>query len=379
MASSFEKTDFDGSMNLSDQDKLGVIPNDLSRLSPLFASSDVVVKRGLLFKNLFETVFSQQSDNLMQNKIPKIIHHIWIGGNLPDNFKFCIESCRRHHPDWEHRLWTDADLKKYNWRFKDVLLSKKINPGKKSDILRLEILHKYGGVYLDTDFYCCKSLAKLHEKVDFYCCIVDEYFSINNAIIGCTAGNKLIEQCLEMLQPNEDNSSVGVLLNTGPYFFTEQVVKYLNNNINANIVVLPRSYFHAMPASHRFDFWNGSKNLTFIKQFEKTESLAIHLWATSWQENSKSKNSTIYNVLKRHNILFTNSLKPHELICSRRISDGATPLIAAVQGNLVQVVDLLGRNGADFKLKDFSDHDALYYAKQQNNLELIKLIDAYTN
>lgn len=369
---------FDNSMNILKGQHIKSVPAELSTLSPLFTNVHVINKRACIFKHAYESFFTKKSSAVVQTKIPKIIHHIWLGSKLPDNFKFCLKSCKKHHPDWEHRLWTDVDLKKYDWRFKDILLSKNVNPGKKSDILRLEILFKYGGVYLDTDFFCCKPLDKLHEKVDFYACIIDQSFTLANGVIGCTANNKLIGQCLDKLRPNNNNNPNDIMLSTGPYFLTEQVIKYIDDYSATNIVLLPINYFFPMPSSYRFNFWNGTINLNFVKQFEKSETLAIHLWATSWQNKSNSKQNILYNILKKHDLLFIDSHDIEKLIQARRLTDQATPLIIAAQANLLQVVDLLGRNGADFNVKDKYGHTALYYAKTKKQLKLIKLIEAYS-
>ena len=38
----------------------------------------------------------------------------------------------------------------------------------KSDIARYEIIYRYGGVYIDTDFECLRPLDFLHYIYDFY-------------------------------------------------------------------------------------------------------------------------------------------------------------------------------------------------------------------
>ena len=43
--------------------------------------------------------------------IPCVFHQIWVGADaLPDEFRALQETWTRHHPDWELRLWTDANL-----------------------------------------------------------------------------------------------------------------------------------------------------------------------------------------------------------------------------------------------------------------------------
>lgn len=84
--------------------------------------------------------------------IPRIIHVIWVGDELkrPDDH---IATWRANHPDWQFRLWGNTHLDGVNWRAK-----RQINIFRKSghwegvaDLMRYEILHEHGGVYVDAD------------------------------------------------------------------------------------------------------------------------------------------------------------------------------------------------------------------------------------
>ncbi len=41
--------------------------------------------------------------------IPKVIHIIWIGGDIPQRNRDCIVTFPRLNPDWEVNLWIDAN------------------------------------------------------------------------------------------------------------------------------------------------------------------------------------------------------------------------------------------------------------------------------
>jgi mannosyltransferase OCH1-like enzyme len=61
-----------------------------------------------------------------------------------------------------------------------------LNPGLRSDALRLEILHRYGGVYLDIDMFCVQKLTPLMAKVGNGIAIGfsnTDVFEVNNAVI----------------------------------------------------------------------------------------------------------------------------------------------------------------------------------------------------
>lgn len=81
----------------------------------------------------------------------KKLHYVWLGGNpLPANVKDCINSWKRHCPDWEIIQWSEAnfDIKKFRW-VNEAIRAKKYAFA--ADFIRLYVLNLYGGGYLDTD------------------------------------------------------------------------------------------------------------------------------------------------------------------------------------------------------------------------------------
>ena len=87
----------------------------------------------------------------MEQKIPKIIHYCWFGGNpLPDAAKKCIETWKKYCPDYEIVEWNES-----NFDVNCCDYVKEAYEAKKwafvSDVARLLIVYKLGGVYLDTD------------------------------------------------------------------------------------------------------------------------------------------------------------------------------------------------------------------------------------
>ncbi len=114
------------------------------------------------FRELYNKNCSLMSNPHKDPIIPKIIHQIWVGPNKPPAiFEKSQESIRRLHPDWEYKLWTDEDVASFGLHNQD-LYDQCDNYGEKADIFRYEILHRYGGMYLDVDFICLKPLDVLH-------------------------------------------------------------------------------------------------------------------------------------------------------------------------------------------------------------------------
>ena len=100
--------------------------------------------------------------------IPKIIHFCWFGGNpKPEVIEKCIASWKKFCPDWEIKEWNES-----NYDVTAHPYVKEAYEAKKwafvSDVARLEIIYKEGGVYLDTDVEILSNLAGICNCDAFY-------------------------------------------------------------------------------------------------------------------------------------------------------------------------------------------------------------------
>ena len=100
--------------------------------------------------------------------IPKIIHYIWLGGKMPDEMKNNIEEWKKLCPDYEIKEWNTSNYDiSYNSYIRDAYKKKKW--AFVSDVMRLDIIYKYGGIYLDTDIKMIKSPDELLYQKCFGC------------------------------------------------------------------------------------------------------------------------------------------------------------------------------------------------------------------
>jgi len=154
-----------------------------------------------------------------ENKIPKIIHQVWLGSEYPKKFEILNQYWKNINPDWEFKIWTDDDVETFG--LKNIDLFKKVkNFGTKSDIFRYEILHRYGGIYIDTDFYCVKSFNDLL-FLDFFAGTGHQYnLEVFNGLIGCKPENKIIKNIIDVLGKKKiDESNYDSIISfSGPVF-----------------------------------------------------------------------------------------------------------------------------------------------------------------
>ena len=89
--------------------------------------------------------------------IPKIIHQLWIGPK-PAPTKF-MDTWKEKNPVFEYIRWSEEELVKRNMVIEcknRVDEMEEING--KADIIRWEILYKYGGVFVDADSICIEPI-----------------------------------------------------------------------------------------------------------------------------------------------------------------------------------------------------------------------------
>ncbi len=101
------------------------------------------------------------------NVVPAILHHILIGNINLNNRPTWItarQACLQWHPNYEYKLWNDSSaekliLEEYPWFLQTW--KNYPYPIQRADSLRYLILYRYGGIFLDMDLHCRRSLGPL--------------------------------------------------------------------------------------------------------------------------------------------------------------------------------------------------------------------------
>jgi len=100
----------------------------------------------------------------MAESIPKIIHQIWIGPK-PCPY-LLIHSWKIKNPDFQHILWTEQELENQGIQFEAQeridMISEYCG---KTDIMRLELLYRFGGIFIDADSICIEPIGPLFDEI----------------------------------------------------------------------------------------------------------------------------------------------------------------------------------------------------------------------
>ena len=342
---------------------------------PLVNNAKMIIERAYLFKQQYE--FARSNKNQPLNKIPKIIHQIWIGNKpIPQVLNFCIKSVKKCHPDWTYMLWDNNSIKNLSLMYSDLIQDNNIDIGKRADILRFELLRIYGGVYLDIDTFCHKSMNDLIENYSYFCGITSEMYCTGVSPQGAAPNHPIIAKYLDELNiPRVKTPGNCVLQATGSIYLTEKITDYLKSLkfSDENILIAPRTYFHAFPGLFRESFWDGALQIDALAKFERKETYQSHIWATTWYTDRNLIESKLRTLLKQNNLISTGDIK--ELINKYQPSNQMTPAIIAAKNNSHILLDYLCRFGADLELKDLSGKTALDYARQFHNIRCIDIIN----
>lgn len=143
--------------------------------------------------------------------IPRILHHVWLGPKpIPDWQQQCIELMRRTNPTWEHRLWRDDDVEPLlTGRLREIYqdAERRVPESSwwqfRSNIVRMLIVHRYGGVYADCDMQGMKPLDRLL-NVEAFTSPQAPGEGISNSIIGSAPSGRFLTAVVDNLADEAD-------------------------------------------------------------------------------------------------------------------------------------------------------------------------------
>jgi mannosyltransferase OCH1-like enzyme len=270
---SFHYVDFDISMKL---------PQHTDKLTPGWGAPIMKV-----FKFMYELNNAKKVAYDPQLRIPRIIHQIWLGSPLPEQYHAWQATWKQYHPDWEYHLWTDADIEPLR-ALGDFFIGdtyayyqQATNYGERSDILKILLIHYYGGLYVDTDFECLRSCEILHHYYDMYIGIQPldvAYVQLGYALFAAYPRHPFIKKVIDTLHTTRHYPEI--VRKTGPLMITECFAQHAPS-MSHRLVALPASYFY--PRGY-------SDPIEPRSQWVQPESFAVHHWAGSWLDPKANVN-----------------------------------------------------------------------------------------
>ncbi|KAB0793990.1 hypothetical protein PPYR_13610 [Photinus pyralis] len=170
-----------------------------------------------------------------------------------------------------------------------------------SNIARLVLLLKFGGIYLDLDFVIIRPFDDLASNF----AVAESVSAVNNAVLRSSltgSGQAFIRTCLEELQAHFSGNAWG---KNGPAVVTKVLKKMCNVNMIqemyqkncSGFIVYPSDYFYPIYYKNwKFYFESGhEKDLYYVLE----QSHGIHLW-NKFSKNARSDSEeSIYRVIAK--------------------------------------------------------------------------------
>jgi len=181
--------------------------------------------------------------------VPPLIHFIWIGSNMSQDYLDNIVTWAGNNRHYQVFLWvdnytsidfgaTDFSVKNVtkeiqSFSSKDIILAEPLLVCK-ADIIRYEIIHKYGGIYTDADSLSVQPLGPvfLHSFVSVMSS-PPQY--VQNCIFGFPASSHFMKYVLALVREHFTLAKINkmeVSVKYGPVFFTTAFVRFGDNNIH---------------------------------------------------------------------------------------------------------------------------------------------------
>lgn len=223
--------------------------------------------------------------------IPKIIHQIWLGPLEPP--QAAMDSWKKKHPEWAYKLWTDEnlpDLQNYEaFKASD-------NYPQKSDILRYELLYRFGGIFVDADEYCLKPIDPLFSLIESK---EAEVFAVHegnkglpdliaNGVMGCIEGSEFMKKMIDEVDVDQEGDAWEIV---GPLYLTRMLDVYAPkcevlpsktffpvHHRDKNMRKISAAQFAGDPEVYGIQLW-GSTNFAYKPDFLKNPWMSMKYWS----------------------------------------------------------------------------------------------------
>lgn len=204
-----------------------------------------------------------------ENKIPKKIHYIWVGGNKkPKEIRKCMKTWKNHLKNYEIIEWNENnfDMNKHPF-LKQAYEAKKW--AFVSDYIRAYVIYHEGGIYLDTDVILLDNFDEFLKH--------DAFVGFENAthpftaVFGAKSRHPLVKKMLDYY----DN-------------LKEYKFNFENNNTISVSDILIKDYNCKLGNTYQELQDNIAVYPDYVLCNPSADSVAIHVFVGSWLSNKKT-------------------------------------------------------------------------------------------
>ncbi|MCA8991917.1 MAG: hypothetical protein KDA88_08055 [Planctomycetaceae bacterium] len=206
------------------------------------------------------------NDNLV---IPRRFHIIWIGGNpIPEDHQKWLDGWNKLHPNWETTIWGDEVIDEMSETLRNMYVKANSWSGK-SDIARVAVVHKYGGVYHDTDYRPLRCIEPILQGCRAFAITERPNGRLTGSLFGATANHPFLNDLIEAMPRHFDPVRP---MKAGPLLF-DAVFK----RGRADVRLFEREAFAPVMSNKKRQARKG----------KFPHSFAVHTYAGSWTKPRK--------------------------------------------------------------------------------------------
>lgn len=181
--------------------------------------------------------------------IPKIIHSVWLSGEeMPEKLRHCLDTALSKNEGHDLRVWTLSDVRN-TFPVLPRFFEEAISVRKwafATDWLRLALLYRYGGFYIDSDVLCHRPFSAIEAQDGFISW--ESQYLLGPHAVGARQGHTVIGDWLALYQERQFRVGPNVIDQTPmPDVITEVSVREhgLRRNGRAQTI---RDNFRVLPA-----------------------------------------------------------------------------------------------------------------------------------
>lgn len=217
-----------------------------------------------------------------EQKIPKILHYIWLGGKeKPASVLKCIESWKTYCPDYQFVEWNEERFGHGRSKIVDYALKMK-NWAYAADVIRVVALEEMGGIYFDTDL---ELVAPIDDLLVYDAFLgYESRFWAGSAALGSIPHHPLYKMLVDRYIYEENIKFLSNPFSVHAFSSAMRLlygVKFDGKfKVVEQVALLPEPYFYPI-------------NYMSLKMRRNEQTRGIHFYASSWHNQQQKRGARI--------------------------------------------------------------------------------------
>lgn len=228
--------------------------------------------------------------------IPKTVHYVWLGSHqIPQPYAEYIDNWHKVLPDYKFVRWDESNCDYLSTDYaRQAYQAGKF--GFVSDVVRVQVLYEYGGIYLDTDVEVLRGFDDLLGEQMFIGMENNAY--VQSAVIASEAHHPFWRQVIDFYAQQQFTVKGKQNLTPNTIYLTYFLQKWGGNfvrlkdskqvlrNGDSTITVLPRS-------------WLAPIDYTTGESIADDNTRTIHRFAGTWTNTAAHKRDKFLCCVRR--------------------------------------------------------------------------------